>query len=313
LKRLGELIVISVIMAAYNAEPYIGQAIESVLYQTYPHFELIIVDDGSTDNTLDIATSYARKDTRVIVTQTNHGGVCKARNLALKMARYPWVAAMDADDVCVPFRLDRLLRAAKKHPEVVVWGSYLTKVNDDGKSLGQIRSGPTSIEEFKALDRTKDYISLYNATAMFRREIALAVGGYNETISAAEDTELWDRMADYGPVVVIPETLLLYRWHEQSLSTRKLEELNMVLGYPPARNRAKARGEVLTLDEYRRSYHNRHPVLRLATSLSHKAAQHRKKALIRMSQKQIGAALMSLALAVLYNPSTVLKIVRGGR
>jgi glycosyltransferase involved in cell wall biosynthesis len=305
--------VISVIMAAYNAERYIGQAIESVLSQTYPHFELIIVDDGSTDDTLNIVRSYAARDARIIVVQSEHGGVSKTRNIALKSAHHQWVASMDADDVSLPHRLERQMEASKKHPEVVVWGSYLTKVNDSGETLGEIQTGPTSVDEFNKLDRTKDYISLYNAVAMFRRDIALAVGGYNETISAAEDTELWDRMADHGPVVCIPEPLVLYRWHEQSLSTQKLDELQMVLGYPPARNRAKMRGECITLEQYRHSYHNRHPVLRFITFLGNKSAQHRKHARIRISQKRIVAAVLSIMLALLYNPNILIRFVRGNR
>lgn len=104
---------ISVVMPAYNSARFIRQAIESILNQTYPSFEFIIVDDGSTDDTLSIALAYAERDRRVRVIQSNHAGPSTAANTAMAQATHDWVAIMHADDVSLPYRLERLVKAAR--------------------------------------------------------------------------------------------------------------------------------------------------------------------------------------------------------
>ena len=210
---------ISVIMPAYNAAAFIGEAIESVLNQTFPDWELIVIDDGSSDDTVDIVEAYISKDSRVRLIRNEHGGISKARNAGIQAARYPWIAILDSDDIAVPERLEKLVAAAEADPEVIIWGCDLHQINSNNEVIGTIQTGPTSKEEFFALDRTKTHIAIQNA--MFRRDIALRVGGYNEQMVAGVESELWDRMTEYGPAVVIPEPLVRYRYHPQSISATK--------------------------------------------------------------------------------------------
>lgn len=293
---------ISVIMAAYNGANFIRQAIESILNQTYQDFELIIVDDGSTDNTVEIIQSYAAKDPRVRLIQNAHGGANKARNTAIAAAKYPWIACMDADDVAVPERLETQLKAAEAEPDVVVWGSYMAQINAEGKVIGAIQIGPTTREQFYGLDRTKNVIMVVNPTSMFKRDIAMQVGCYDERLKAAQDVELWDRMAEYGPVLTIPKKLLQYRLHGDSISATKFFDQRMLHGYVLARNKAKQEGREISLDEYIHDYNNRPVLERFFRDMHNRGRHHYRTTGVFLSRKQYARAAWSLLLSVVLSP-----------
>jgi glycosyltransferase involved in cell wall biosynthesis len=96
---------ISIVMPSYNSSEFIGEAIDSLISQTYPHFELLVCDDGSSDATQEIVRERARRDNRVQLIVNQHGGVSRNCNVGLKMAKFPWIARLDADDVAAPDRL----------------------------------------------------------------------------------------------------------------------------------------------------------------------------------------------------------------
>lgn len=297
---------ISVIMPAYNAEEFIAQAIESILNQTYQTFELLIVDDGSTDGTVEIINYYAAKDSRIKFIQADHGGGPRARNIAAKVAQYPWIAMMDSDDIAYPDRLEKQLKAAQADPEVVVWGAFMTQINRDGKATYQINVGPTSKEAFRAIDRTKELIRLYNPAAMLNREVFEKVGGYDERLLAAQDSELWDRMAEYGPVVVLSEPLLYYRIHDKQISITRLSEQRILHGFPIARNQAKAEGKDLSLDDYLTAYHSAPPHVKLARFSKHRGEYYYNKAARHRDKKEYPAMLLSMALSSLIRPQATI-------
>ena len=297
---------ISVIMAAYNAAEYIGEAIESILNQTYTDYEFIIVDDGSEDDTAAIARRYAEQDSRIRLIENPHGGTCEARNTALHAASGRWIVMMDADDIARPNRIERLVQAAEADPEVVVWGSYLTRITVNGDVIGDIELGPTTKEAFYAIDRTQRLVELFDPTSMFRRDIAIEVGGYHPLMIVAMDSELWDRMADYGPIVTIPESLLLYRLHDKSLTMTKQDMITMLHGFPPARQRARAEGRDLTPEQYIEDYNNRPLRQRFGTYMLNRSKYYGKMASIVWARKQYPLAGAYLMLSVMAQPQFIL-------
>lgn len=309
---------ISVIMPAYNGERYIGEAIESILNQTFRELELIVVDDGSNDSTVEIVQGYVDRDNRVRLLQNEHGGACKARNTAIEAARYPWIAAMDADDVALPERLSIQYAHAQDEPDVVVWGSYMMRMDANGDDLKPFDDGPTSKDAFYQLDLTQEIISLYNPTALFKRDVALAVGGYdpNPLLVAGQDSELWDRMADHGPIVVIPQILLRYRMHGSSISTQKMAKQKMLLTYPPARRRAQAAGQDLTLEQFIADYNDVSPWEKATRALHNQSDAYYRKALNARSDGQNGSArlyhLMGAALRPGRTIGNAVRKVTGG-
>ena len=138
---------ISAVMLAYNAERHVIEVIESILTQTYEDFEFVMVDDGSTDGTLDIMMDYAARDDRIRVLRQESKGTTLVSNRLTEEARADWIARIDVDDVALPHRLETQLEAVRSDPRVLAWGSTVLHVGSLGKVLSTGTCGPTSEEE----------------------------------------------------------------------------------------------------------------------------------------------------------------------
>lgn len=241
---------ISVVLPCYNGRRYLDEALQSVLAQTYRDFELLVVDDGSTDDSPEIAGRYAAADARVRVIRGGRGGISAALNRGIAEARFPWIARMDGDDVALPTRFERQMAAAAADPGVVAWGTYARHFGPDGRVLGVSRTGPTTRDEFARLRAAGEDVYLIHPTTLLRRDVVLRVGGYDGTFDNCEDLELFDRMAEAGPMLAIPEPLLLYRVHPASVSMTRFFNMRRLAGFVQARQRARLAGQALTLDQY---------------------------------------------------------------
>src|SRR3989344_1456117 len=141
---------ISVIMSVYNGMPYLEQAAESVLNQTYKNFEFIIVDDASTDDTL----KYLKllKDRRIkLIRNKKNLGLAASLNIALRQAKGDYIARMDADDISYPERLDIQLKFLTKNKSIDLCGSWVTLINDEGEKIGANRKNPRDDKMIKKL------------------------------------------------------------------------------------------------------------------------------------------------------------------
>jgi glycosyltransferase involved in cell wall biosynthesis len=236
---------ISVVMPAYNCERFIGEAIESILTQTLKELELIVVDDGSTDGTRARIVGYARRDSRLRMLATGHGGPSQALNLGIEHARYPWLAVMHADDVSLPNRLATQLKAARELPRVIAWGAYAHHVNGSGRRLGLSSVGPITENEFQDMRMRGQVVHLIHPTVMMRKEAVDEVGRYDPAFDGSEDLELFDRLATLGPLLAVPEPLVLYRIHRSSVSMQRFLRMRVYTRYVRARHRARLAGEPL--------------------------------------------------------------------
>jgi glycosyltransferase involved in cell wall biosynthesis len=294
---------ISVIMPAYNAEKFIAEAIESILNQTYRDFEFIIVDDGSSDRTLEIINEYAQRDGRIRVLKGHHGGVSKAANMAMEAAKYPWVARMDADDIAMPHRLERQIEAIQSQPEVILWGAYARQINVDGKQIGFVEHGPTTLAAFEETRRTGNPVFILNPTTIFRKEIALQLGGFDPNLQAASDEELWSRMRDHGPMLTLPEHLISYRIHGSSISSNKLRLQATVHNFIRARTKARAAGGDLTFEQYLNNLKARPLLTRIREDVRLQGRLYYRRAGANLSQKNYPAAIGYFGLAFLCHPA----------
>ena len=209
---------ISVVMPAFNAERYVAAAIESILSQTYGDFEFVIVNDGSTDRTLDIIKGYAERDPRFRVITQDNQGISSALNRGIQETRYEWIAVMHADDVSMSNRLEKQLQAALNKPNVVAWGSYAYYISEKGKELGLSRIGPTTETEFFDLLQRGKPVQIIHSTSLMRKEAVLKVGGYDPDYVTCEDLEFFQRLSQLGPILAIPEPLGQYRIHGENPS-----------------------------------------------------------------------------------------------
>lgn len=199
-----------VLMATYNDERYIAAALDSILSQTYGNFELLVVNDGSSDGTAAILHEYSSKDDRVrTVDCDKNTGLASALNLGLRHTVAELVARMDADDVALPDRLEKQVEYLEAHPEIDVLGTFSEDIDDLGNRTGRIRRMPLGAEKNAALVWTNPVI---HPTIMFRRDRIMRLGGYNGALRRRQDYDLWFRVVAAGMKIDnIPEVLLLYR------------------------------------------------------------------------------------------------------
>jgi teichuronic acid biosynthesis glycosyltransferase TuaG len=188
---------VSIVMPAYNTSAYIAFAIDSALAQTVADFELLIVDDGSSDETKAIADRYAAKDSRLTVWSRPNGGACRARNDALGRARGRFVAFLDSDDVWMPEYLQTHLDILERHPEISVVTA--NAINLDGPLDGQPYWTPgPEIRPLTMLEMIEREDSVC-IMSVFRRAVHTTIGGFDEAfVYGSEDYDYWLRAADAG-------------------------------------------------------------------------------------------------------------------
>lgn len=201
---------VSVIMPLYNAEDYVAEAIESILAQTYKNFELIIIDDGSSDKSPEIAGNYAQKDSRIrfFVNEKNLG-VAKTRNRALTEARGDYIAPLDNDDVALPTRLEEQVKFLEEHLDHALVGSDL-EIIDEQSRVTAVRNYPHTNEEIQRCLTRMNPIA--NPASMFRHEVFSALGGaYDESVCPVEDYEFVSRVARHYKLANLQQKLTRYR------------------------------------------------------------------------------------------------------
>lgn len=207
---------VSVLMPVYNAERYLGQAVESILGQTFRDFEFLIINDGSTDRSGAILDAYAGRDRRIRVISRANTGYTVALNELLSLAAGELVARMDADDVALPERLTRQVDFLRTHGDVVCVGTSVQLVDGAGRVL---REGHPAMDHDTIQHRALDGdCPLNHPSVMMRRAAVQAVGGYRPEFEPAEDLDLWLRLGEVGRLVSLPDVLMKYRQHPHSFS-----------------------------------------------------------------------------------------------
>ncbi len=205
---------ITVLMPAYNAEKYIAEAITSVLAQTFTEFELLIINDGSVDNTRQVIQSF--HDNRIVLIDQANLGIASALNNGLAMARSSYIARMDADDICYPDRLRKEYAFLITNPEYVIVGSDAQYIAEDGDFLfGFTCTAHTHEEIMQSIYQSCPF---QHSSVMFRKEPVIQCGGYPVHAHNFEDYLLWIQLLGHGKFCNLPETLLMYRFNPASVT-----------------------------------------------------------------------------------------------
>ncbi len=215
---------VSIAMTVYNAGRYFEPAVRSLLDQTYGDFELVIVNDGSTDGSGGLADTWAQRDTRVRVIHQDNGGIAAAANRACAACEGEFLARMDSDDVALPNRLERQVAFLDDpaNAEVVAVGGSVIFIDSEGRELTTIHN-PTDDASIQAA-LLKGHCSIWQTGVMMRMDAKRQVGDYNPEVSSAEDHDLWLRLGEVGRLANVPEPLMQYRLHASSVSERKGDE-----------------------------------------------------------------------------------------
>jgi len=237
---MGDCPAVSIIMAAHNAERYIGEAIRSVLNQTLRDFELLIRDDASTDGTRAIAARSG--DPRIrLLPQTTRVGAAQARNEAFARARGRFIAIHDADDISEPERLQRQLAYLEQHPDVAVVATYGLVVDEHGREMELLEPplDPRAIREY-AFERGNPCV---HASILFRAGVLQRVKGYDPRFHTAHDHDLVLRILEHFQLANLPEPLYRVRRHSRSLSALYIMQQRAYAELARDMSRARRAGE----------------------------------------------------------------------
>lgn len=207
---------VDVLITVYNGERFIGQTIDSVIKQTFSDWRLIVVDDLSTDGSVEIVRQHAETDPRIVLLQGPQQGIAAAANIGLEAVQAPLVARLDADDVCLPERLQVQYDFLQQHPEVLAVGSDVYLVDENNKRLRR-REAPTGWQTIEQTLKTRN--CMCHPSAMIRTQALHEIGGYREKFRNSLDYDLWLRLSEIGRIENIPRDLLLYRRHAAQISS----------------------------------------------------------------------------------------------
>ena len=205
---------VSVVMPVRNASNYLKYSIESILEQSFGDFELLIVDDGSADDSAEVLRRYADADSRIRLTVRANAGLVPTLNEMLRAARGEFIARMDADDVALPNRFKDQLDFLRTHPDIVCVGGAYMRIDEKGRRLMRInlKQDHESIQK----DALSGNCQLCHPSVMMRRNAVLTAGGYDKRWEYAEDLDLWLRLGEIGRIANLPQVILNYRLHEKS-------------------------------------------------------------------------------------------------
>lgn len=214
---------ITVLMTVYNAGRFLDPAIRSIVRQTFRNWEFLIVDDASTDGSMEVAQSWAEQDERIrLLRNPINKGQTPCLNQGLSEAQGRWVARQDADDLSHPTRLSEQFQFVTMHPEVAVLGTCGRIINDRDRLVGLLDDPLTAA----AADWTAPFLNPFTHTSvLFSTEIVRdELGGYDENFRIAQDYDLWTRVMARHPVANHPQRLVCYRHLESSLSKAGRED-----------------------------------------------------------------------------------------
>jgi len=263
MSELKENPLVTVLIASYNSSDYISETIDSVLNQTYKNFELIVVDDGSTDNTIDILESFSKKDQRVKFYEISHSGrPAIPFNYGLRIAKGKYAAFLGSDDIWKKEKLNEQIKYLEKHLEDVLVYSMSVTFGDVNifSPLYEVLPLP-----FRAAKNKQDLINIGNtlpaSSVLARLDIIKKVNYHDEDPELKlEDYHLWLKMTDCGTMGFIPKILVYYRIHKNQFSGNWDERRNRI------KYLAKKTG--LPIPEYK-EIRNRGLILRIVRNLVH--------------------------------------------
>lgn len=211
---------ITVLMPVYNALPFLGKAIDSILRQTFQDFELLIIDDCSNDASGELISSY--RDQRIVAVRNERNlGLSSTLNKGLLLARAELVARMDADDIAMPERLEKQYLKFQASPALRLLGTAVTLINAQDERVAQW-TYPVDIAAVR--QAIKVSCCFAHPSVMYRKTAVVEAGGYDGSLNPAEDYDLWVRLCARYDCCNLPESLLRYRIHAANMSTVDIEK-----------------------------------------------------------------------------------------
>jgi glycosyltransferase involved in cell wall biosynthesis len=224
---------VSVVMPVYNSAKYLRRAVDTILQQTWGDFELVLIDDGSKDESLAIMREYEAADPRVRVTSRPNKGISLTRNEGTQLARGKYIAIADSDDVYTPNRLYNAVEFLETHPDYVAVGGKVLLADDDGDPICPLHTFRPDHEAIDQAHLEGHSGAICHPASMVRRDALIAIGGYDPALKISHDLDVFFRLMKHGKLGNVEEVAAFYRQHAASICNSKpqllLDEVDAVV------------------------------------------------------------------------------------
>lgn len=206
---------VSIILPVYNGERYLKYAVDSILDQTYSNFELIIINDGSSDGSKQLIDNYVNQDERIVAIHQENIGLVATLNKAVEISKGIYIARMDADDISLPRRLETQVTLMQNTPGAVLCASCFDVINEYNEFV-RLSVAPAYNDDLKRSMHL--YNPIAHGSVMYKKEAFLQVGGYSDTVGPTEDYDLWIRLSNIGQFVYSERSLFRWRMNPEGIT-----------------------------------------------------------------------------------------------
>jgi glycosyltransferase involved in cell wall biosynthesis len=203
---------LSVLMPVYNGEAYLVAAVESILQQSYDNFDFIIINDGSTDKSLEILQKFSKNDKRIKLISRENKGLVHTLNEGLALIHTPFIARMDADDIALPMRFEKQMQYLNDNNDCLLLGTRVIIIDADGDEICEMGDYFSHSEIDQGLLESKGQL-IYHPSVIFRKAVVDQLGGYSYLYPHVEDLDLFLKISELGRIENLREPLLKYREH----------------------------------------------------------------------------------------------------
>ncbi|MFS8158843.1 MAG: glycosyltransferase family 2 protein [Candidatus Roizmanbacteria bacterium] len=213
---------VSVVIPVFNGASFLTQAVESVLKSSYKSFEILLIDDGSTDRSKKLCHTLEKKHSQIrFYAFPKNQGLGRVLNFALKIAKGKYICRLNQDDIMLPLRIEKQVKFLERNKKIVVVGSWIELFFEDRST--QILRFPGNDTQIKALWHIISPFS--DPSVMYRKKDAIIAGGYDQSFWPADDSQLWYKLGSKGKLANIQEPLVKVRWHKKAASVRYFRKL----------------------------------------------------------------------------------------
>jgi len=307
---------ISVLMSVRNGLPYVRMTVESIVAQSFGDYEFVIVDNASTDGSIDFLKQFVKREPRVrLLLNEKDLGHSGGLNRGLEACLGQWIARIDADDVALPHRLERQLEFVRNEPRLKLASCLAYYIDATGKRVGKTYHPLKTPADFERYMAENEMIGLLHPGAIIDRELAVRLGGYRSAFGAANDIDLWCRMAEAGSLVLVQQELLMeYRIHPGQISARKFFEARRQYEWARACAVARRAGKAEpTWEVFQAAWQGAPRLVRLNRARKTRAKYFYREAGVEFACGRRVRAAIKMAAAALLQPGYAFRRLAGQR
>jgi len=307
----------SIIVAVYNAERYLAETLRSFQAQTLSQFEVVMVNDGSTDGSAQVAERFCQEDARFRLFNTPNQGISATRNLAVQHSRAPWIAVCDGDDTWEPNKLERQAAyirdwAARETEPLLALGTSGDLINSTGGFASAVTLHPRPWPDLLADEERMLQLNMINSSVVFLKDAFLKIGGYRASYTPTEDTDLWVRLSEQGAVMNLLEPLTHYRMHPNNIS--RTQYVRMILSAKRVRtNSARRLAGLPELDTAEYEAYEQEQPDHAETALKLRHMVYYNQAKNNLYNRRYGSAAVSLLKGFVISPRLSVRLVSRSR